>query len=60
MPNIPVIIREGVKHWPALVKWNDDYLTKVLGKDYIVFLLNYLNVFSLCTDMLRASKNLRD
>ena len=60
MPNIPVIIREGVKHWPALVKWNDDYLTKILGKDYIVFLLNYLNAFSLCTDMLRASKNLRD
>lgn len=25
-PNIPFIIRNGVKHWPALFKWNKDYL----------------------------------
>ena len=33
MPNIPVVIRGGVQHWPALVKWSDDYLTEVLGKE---------------------------
>ena len=46
MPNIPVIIRGGVQHWPALVKWNDEYLTERLGKKYsslsILVIINLL------------------
>ena len=25
-PNRPVIIKNAIKHWPALKKWNYDYL----------------------------------
>ena len=32
MPNIPLIIRGGVQHWPALTKWTEKYLTQCLGK----------------------------
>lgn len=32
MPNIPVVVENGVSHWPALQKWNDKYLNSVLGK----------------------------
>ena len=36
MPNIPVVIRGGVGHWPALSKWTDEYLCQCLGKDLIL------------------------
>ena len=32
MPNIPVVIKNGVKHWPAIKKWTDEYLKNLLGK----------------------------
>lgn len=30
-PNIPVIIKNAFCHWPALEKWNNDYLRKKIG-----------------------------
>lgn len=30
--NQPVVIRNAVKHWPAVQKWNSAYLKQVLGK----------------------------
>lgn len=30
-PNIPVIIKNALNHWPALKKWNDDYLREKIG-----------------------------
>ena len=31
MSNVPLVIRGGVQHWPALEKWTDDYLCNLLG-----------------------------
>lgn len=32
LPGYPVIISDGMGHWPARTKWNDmDYLTRVAG-----------------------------
>ncbi|XP_065657206.1 bifunctional peptidase and (3S)-lysyl hydroxylase Jmjd7 isoform X1 [Hydra vulgaris] len=39
MPNIPVVIKNGVKHWPAIKKWTDDYLVNVLGNKSITVAL---------------------
>ena len=35
MTNVPVVIRGGVQHWPALKKWTDEYLCESLGECYI-------------------------
>lgn len=34
MPNIPVVVRGGIRHWPAITKWTDDYLLQCLGWFY--------------------------
>ncbi|XP_012558902.2 bifunctional peptidase and (3S)-lysyl hydroxylase Jmjd7 isoform X2 [Hydra vulgaris] len=39
MPNIPVVIKNGVKHWPAIKKWTDDYLVDILGNKSITVAL---------------------
>jgi len=31
-PNLPVIIRGGVKHWPAVKKWSNEYLREQIGE----------------------------
>ncbi|XP_066929748.1 bifunctional peptidase and (3S)-lysyl hydroxylase Jmjd7-like [Clytia hemisphaerica] len=31
MTNVPLVIRGGVKHWPAVEKWSDEYLCETLG-----------------------------
>lgn len=31
-PGLPVVIKNGMSHWPAITKWKDlDYLLKVAG-----------------------------
>ena len=30
-PNVPVIIKNAFNHWPALEKWNSDYLRQKIG-----------------------------
>lgn len=30
-PNVPVIIKNAFNHWPALEKWNSDYLREKIG-----------------------------
>lgn len=30
-PNVPVIIKNAFNHWPALEKWNGDYLREKIG-----------------------------
>lgn len=37
MPNIPVVVRGGVRQWPAITKWTDDYLCQCLGKFSVHF-----------------------
>lgn len=34
-PNKPLIIRGGVRHWPALQKWTREYLTDLAGSKEI-------------------------
>lgn len=31
-PNVPVIIQNAFNHWPALEKWNNDYLREKIGR----------------------------
>lgn len=38
MPNLPVVIEDGVKHWPALNKWSKDYLRNKLGMFMFMFM----------------------
>lgn len=30
-PNVPVVIKNAFNHWPALRKWNSDYLRQKIG-----------------------------
>jgi lysine-specific demethylase 8 len=32
LKNIPVIIDKQMSHWPAIEKWNVDYIRKIAGK----------------------------
>ena len=41
MPNLPVVIENGVSHWPALKKWSNEYLHKILGKIVEILCLIY-------------------
>ncbi|KAK2583857.1 hypothetical protein KPH14_001133 [Odynerus spinipes] len=34
--NLPVVIRGGVQHWPAVRKWSITYLRKILGNKLIL------------------------
>lgn len=33
--NIPVVLRDGIKHWKAIEKWNVDYLKNKIGNKEI-------------------------
>ncbi|XP_076308025.1 bifunctional peptidase and (3S)-lysyl hydroxylase Jmjd7-like isoform X2 [Tachypleus tridentatus] len=32
MPNVPVLFRQAVRHWPALKKWTNQYLRDKIGQ----------------------------
>ncbi|XP_065571789.1 bifunctional peptidase and (3S)-lysyl hydroxylase JMJD7-like [Artemia franciscana] len=34
-PNLPLIIREGCKYWPATSKWSHEYLRSVIGNKFV-------------------------
>ncbi|KAL0120725.1 hypothetical protein PUN28_008414 [Cardiocondyla obscurior] len=33
--NVPLVIRNGIKHWPAVEKWSIPYFRKVLGDELV-------------------------
>lgn len=41
--NTPVIIRGAVSHWPAVSKWNLDYLKKTIGNNTLTLKRHYTN-----------------
>ena len=48
MPNIPVVVKNGVSHWLALQKWDEKYLNTVLGKKIWKYCWNIVfKIFSL-------------
>ncbi|XP_046400151.1 bifunctional peptidase and (3S)-lysyl hydroxylase Jmjd7-like [Ischnura elegans] len=34
-PNLPVVIKGAVKHWPAIVKWTNAYLRHTIGEKIV-------------------------
>ena len=45
MSNIPVVIKNGCSHWPAIKKWTDQYLLQKLGKPAFILILFVVSTY---------------